>query len=164
MVGLQKLHSFYLVFSSFLRNLGKWEKWAWMDAHSPILFFSFFFLIIPTKQGNVMLTQFPFSSLLFLSSQTTQLCFSTCFSSPLCFSLFPRIPNTIYTHTYIHTYIYIYILKSSINVDFNIELHINYLKHTKTFNSNNLLIWQFVTKTQDYINIMEYIILKAHYK
>ena len=128
------LLGFLLIFAQF----GQMRKVSLDGCSFPHSLFFFFFLIIPTKQGNVMLTQFPFSSLLFLSSQTTQLCFSTCFSSPLCFSLFPRIPNTIYTHT--HTYIYIYILKSSINVDFNIELHINYLKHTKTFNSNNLLV------------------------
>ena len=144
------LLGFLLIFVQF----GQMRKVSLDGCSFPHSLFFFFFLIIPTKQGNVMLTQFPFSSLLFLSAQTTQLCFSTCLSSPLStkwqkysvslslfFSLFPRIPNTIYTHTYIHIYIYIYILlKSSINVDFNIELHINYLKHMKTFNSNNLLV------------------------
>ena len=138
------LLGFLLIFAQF----GQMRKVSLDGCSFPHSLFFFFFLIIPTKQGNVMLTQFPFSSLLFLSAQTTQLCFSTCFSSPLstkrqkyrvslslCFSLFPQIPNTIT----IYVYIYI-ILKSSINVDFNIELHINYLKHTKTFNSNNLLV------------------------
>ena len=129
------LLGFLLIFAQF----GQMRKVSLDGCSFPHSLFFFFFSYNSnqTRECHVNTISILFSPLPFFSNNTVMF-FNLFLFSSLLLSFSSNSKH--YIHTHIHIYIYIYILKSSINVDFNIELHINYLKHTKTFNSNNLLI------------------------